>query len=362
MMWPKGASASRKGILVVKPKAIALLSGGLDSQLAIKLMQEQGIEVLAMHYESPLCGTEEQDCAAPGRRAAVRLGVPLVVKNTWDQILEAVKHPRYGHGKGVNPCIDCRIIHFNLARRLMEEEGADFIVTGEVLGQRPMSQHRQALATIEREARVQGKVLRPLSAHNLEPTQAEREGLVDRSRLLGLTGRNRKPQMALAEELGLEEYPMPAGGCLLTEPGFGRRFRRLQQYLEQRGQEIDVERALLISAARHFISSDGEWISIARNDEENDRLLRKAELFSALGWGTDATGPVCAVLTEGPPSDRTLGEAADLIARYGQGRGRESVTVIFGPDSDRAAAEAWQREFQGSPQRGRRLAEKLERA
>ncbi|GAB4244769.1 MAG: hypothetical protein Kow00129_04430 [Thermoleophilia bacterium] len=353
-------SASNNRIANRRPKAVALLSGGLDSRLAVRLILDQGVEVLALHYESPLALSEGGEEAGAARCAARVLGIPLEVHNTWDEILRAVNRPRHGHGKGVNPCIDCRIIHFRLAKAVMEREGADFIVSGEVLGQRPMSQHKRALATIEREAGVEGKVLRPLSALLFPPTEPERRGLVDRRRLRGFKGRNRKPQMALAEELGLKEYPSPAGGCVLTEPGFGVRYRRLQRFLADKGLgEIDVNRAKVLVSGRHFVSSEGEWITIARNDQENCRLLELQEahrIFAAVGYAPQVGGPVAAVLAAGSAGSETLREAADLAARYGQGRGADTVRVTFAD-----AVRGTEAELAASPRRGYALADVLER-
>ena len=196
-------------------KAIALLSGGLDSTLAVKLVLDQGIQVEALNYVTPFC-----QCNRKGRCEAARVadefGIPCKTIAVTDEFFELIRHPKHGYGSGMNPCLDCRILMFSRARQRMEETGADFVFTGEVLGERPMSQRRDAMRIIERESGLEGRLLRPLSAKLLPPTHPEQEGLVDREKLLSISGRSRKPQMALAKELGIYDYPCPAGGSSST--------------------------------------------------------------------------------------------------------------------------------------------------
>ena len=208
----------------MKPQALALLSGGLDSELAAKIVMDCGVRVVGLHLVNAFGVSGE-----PGKnelraaRVARELGIELELAPFTQVLSRLAASPAHGYGSNMNPCIDCRIEGLKLAWKYANEAGAAFLITGEVLGQRPMSQRREAIALIEKEAGVRGKVLRPLSAHHLPPTEPEKSGLVDRSRLLGLTGRSRKPQLALAGEMGLKEFASPAGGCLLTDPTFSGR-------------------------------------------------------------------------------------------------------------------------------------------
>src|SRR3989338_289438 len=200
-------------------KCVALISGGLDSALAAKLMLEQGLEVQGL-FLSMSWGCCEKDKA---QACARRLGIPLMVLGVGDAYLDVIRRPKYGYGSGMNPCVDCRIYMFRIAKRYMEELGAGFVVTGEVVGQRPMSQMRRPLTIIEAESGLEGLLLRPLSAQLLEPTLPELLGVVDRQRLLRLAGRSRHEQFALAKARGITEYSTPAGGCLLTEEPFAKK-------------------------------------------------------------------------------------------------------------------------------------------
>lgn len=257
-----------------RPGAIVLLSGGLDSTLAVTAMLEQGIEVTAVNFVGPFC-----TCSPRGKggcRMAVEvareLGVRIrVLKKSMDY-LRLVEHPRFGRGRGLNPCIDCRIFMLRRAALLMEEAGAGFVVTGEVLGQRPMSQHRAALDLIERESGLAGRLLRPLSAHLLAETIPEKEGLVRRDLLLGLEGRSRKPQNALARARGVELFGCPGGGCLLTDPLIARRmsdlFARCRDWTERD--------AKLTTMGRHLRLHDRLKVIFGRDEDENRRLAEAA--------------------------------------------------------------------------------------
>lgn len=195
-------------------KAIALLSGGLDSILAVMLVRKQLIDVTGLAFTTPFFN------AGKAKVAARQIGLPLIIEDITDEHLQMLKSPRYGYGKNMNPCIDCHTLMMKIAGRKMEEAGADFLITGEVLGQRPMSQTKQSLYVVAKNSGYADFILRPLSAQLLEPIKAEREGKIDRTRLLGISGRGRKEQIRMAQDFGIRDYPPPAGGCLLTDPIF----------------------------------------------------------------------------------------------------------------------------------------------
>jgi len=253
-------------------KAIALLSGGLDSRLAIKVVKEQGVEVHAVNYVTCFCTcTSRGSCKSEARHACEQLDVPLKVFATSKEFIEVVKHPRHGYGKNMNPCIDCRILMFRLAKGYMKEVGASFLITGEVLGQRPMSQRRDAMQLIDREAGVEGLVLRPLSAKHLPMTLPEREGWVDRERLLSIKGRSRKEQISMAESYGIKDYPCAGGGCLLTNEGFADKVRDLLAH-----KDADLNDMVLLKVGRHFRLPHRGKAVVGRDKDENLRILNLA--------------------------------------------------------------------------------------
>jgi len=253
----------------VDKKCVALISGGLDSALAATLMLEQAIEVHGL-YLSMSWGCCEKEKA---QAVAQQLGIPLMVLSVGDAYLDVIRKPKYGYGTGMNPCVDCRIYMFRIAKRYMEELDAGFVVTGEVLGQRPMSQMRRPLTLIEAESGLEGLLLRPLSAQLLEPTLPELLGVVDRQRLLRLAGRSRHDQMALATERGITEHSTPAGGCLLTDKHFAKKAKDLFAHAE-RPTTKDME---LLTVGRHFRISSSTKIILGRNEYENLLLEGYAE-------------------------------------------------------------------------------------
>ncbi len=302
-------------------KAIALFSGGLDSQLAVKLMLDQGIEVQCLTSRSVFHQHRSHEGKEyPAVAAAERLGVPITVLNTDDEMLELVKHPKHGVGKNMNPCVDCRIFLLRKASEKVRENGADFIVTGEVLGQRPMSQRKYAMALIEREAGVEGRVVRPLCAKLLEPTIPEKDRLVDREKLLAIRGRSRKEQMALAEKLGITEYPSPAGGCLLTDPGFSRRLAELMEHCDP-----DVNDTELLKLGRHFRLDDRTKAVVGRDEGENCEIEGLAREGDLLLDAADVMGPT--TLLRGEASESNVAIAARLTVKYGKARNEASARV-----------------------------------
>ena len=248
-------------------KALALLSGGLDSILAIRIMQEQGVEVEAINFLTIFCTCTKKGCMHAATQAANTLNVPLKIFNITEEYIDIIRNPKHGYGSNMNPCIDCRIFILKKAKDHMAQSGASFLVTGEVLGERPMSQRRDAILLIEKEAGLKGLILRPLSAKLFEPTIPEKEGIVDRTKLLEISGRSRKPQIALAREFGINDYPCPAGGCLLTDPGFAKRVKDLMAH-----DSLDIENLRLIKLGRHFRLSKNAKLIIGRDEKENKLL------------------------------------------------------------------------------------------
>jgi tRNA-uridine 2-sulfurtransferase len=319
-------------------KAIGLISGGLDSTLAVALIRRQGIEVKAVNFYTGFCITETQrrkggraDGTVPQNealRAAADLEVDVeYVDISGKDYFHMLVHPRWGYGKNANPCVDCRVFMMQRAREIMEAEGAEFVFTGEVLGQRPKSQRRDTLRIIERESGLEGRLLRPLSALLLEPTLPEREGRVDRSRLLDISGRSRQRQMALAAELGLAGWPQPAGGCCyLTDESFARKFFDILDAREAAGQERAVERddVVLLSTGRHFRLSPRAKLVVARNEVENALLEHHVEGRARLE-ARDVLGPVA--LVEGTPTWEERLVAARIVARYGKGKDAPKVVI-----------------------------------
>ena len=322
-------------------KALALVSGGLDSSLAAALMLEQGVDVHGLCMVSLFNVTR-----APGATllaavdAARRLGFPLTLVNRSREMLAMVKRPQFGVGKHMNPCIDCRLAVLNLARERMEELGCDFVVTGEVIGERPMSQRRQPLDLVQKRSGLGGLLLRPLSAPLLPPTIPEERGWVDRDRLPAIRGRSRKPQMELARRFTLGEYPSPAGGCLLTDPAFAARLADLLEH----DPEADVNDAHLVKIGRHFRLGPGTKLIIGREHRENLILNSFARPEDALLFAEGYPGPTS--LLRGAIAAANLRLAAAMTLRYGKGRdqplgrvlcrrGREDAEILeVAPSSD----------------------------
>jgi tRNA U34 2-thiouridine synthase MnmA/TrmU len=314
-------------------KAIALLSGGLDSTLAVLIVKKQDIDVITLQFRTPFdCETEAQTSSLQYPSAvAGKFGFDVSVISLGRKFIEMVRKPEHGYGKNMNPCIDCRIMMLREARDVMTSTGADFIITGEVLGQRPMSQRKDILSHIDKEAGLPDRVLRPLSAKLLKVTIPEARGIVDREKLYDISGRSRKPQMALAREFGLAEYPPPAGGCLLTDPNFSTRLRDLLTHTPVPSMN-DVH---LLKTGRHFRISPGCKIIVGRNQAENDMIesLRSDNdcLLRIEGIGSPLT------LITGEITDETLNMAAALCARYSDAKESHEVmaTMIRGNVSAR---------------------------
>ena len=292
-------------------KAVLMLSGGLDSTLAGKLLLDMGIEVHALNYTSPFCTCTPKGLGCSAAKLVAReLGIPVVVKGCGSDYLERMKRPRFGRGSGVNACIDCRVHLFTKAKDFMNEIEADFLATGEVLGERPMSQRREAMTLIERESGLQGMIVRPLSAQHLPPSIPEQSGLVDRARLKAISGRCRKPQLQLVEELSIKGYLCPGGGCLLTDRQFAARFRDLLEH----EPDFGLHDARLLRYGRHFRLPGGTRIIVGRREDENAVLQRKATADDLLLEPIEVTGPT--VLIRGGADRQTVRLAARVLASH----------------------------------------------
>jgi len=290
-------------------KAIGLLSGGLDSTLATKLMLDQGIGVVALNFITPFCTCTRKGCKHAASQVAKEFGIEVKIIAAGNDYMEMVKAPRHGYGKNMNPCIDCRIFMLKKAKEYMEKVGASFIFTGEVLGQRPMSQKRKAIELIEREAGLDGLIVRPLSARFFEPTIPEKEGLIDRDSLLAIEGRSRIRQIELAEKFNIKDYPCPAGGCRLTDPQFARKVREAFEHNED--SIMDMK---LLKYGRHFRLPSGARLVVGRNEEENAIIAGFARendvLLEVLGCGS----PI-ALLKSGY-DNKDVEVAASICVRY----------------------------------------------
>lgn len=287
----------------MKAKGFSLFSGGLDSQLAVKILEEAGAEVEGIFFETPFFPSDE------ARKSAENIGLKLRVIDFTDDECRLIENPPHGFGGAMNPCIDCHAGMIRRAGELMAELGYDFVATGEVVNQRPMSQNRQALGTVEKTSGLKGRLLRPLSAQLLEPTIPELEGRIDRSKLLGLSGRRREAQIELAAKYGITEFPSPAGGCKLTEEGFGRRLKDLLVHEGLANRRL-VE---LLNIARRFRLPDGTGVILGRDSRENAELKGCGDL-GALVYPVNCPGPTA--LVPGSPSESSLAEVAALVCAW----------------------------------------------
>ncbi|UCG62532.1 MAG: hypothetical protein JSV52_04390 [Candidatus Zixiibacteriota bacterium] len=302
---------------------MALFSGGLDSALAIMLMLRQNIRVTALTFMTHFgCDLgDRSSCGADPYPVAEKFGFDVKLMHLGQKFIDIVENPRYGRGKNMNICTDCRILMLTEARKFMELVDADFVITGEVLGQRPMSQVRNKLNLTEKQSGLRGKLLRPLSAKLCRPTEPELSGMVDREQLEAIQGRGRKRQLELAEQFGLEDFPTPAAGCLLTDVGYSVRLRDL---LEHTGR-LTFDDLNLLRVGRHFRLDQHTKIVVGRNESENKKLDNQRKehhvRLEAVGVGSPVT------LLIGHPSDDNLRMAAMITARYSAAKGMPSVRV-----------------------------------
>ncbi len=306
-------------------KALALMSGGLDSTLAAKMILDQGIEIEGVNFTSPFCLCNRKGrCEA--KDMAEKLNINCYVINVGKEYLNIIKNPKHGYGKNMNPCIDCRIFILKKAKAIAKKIGASFIFTGEVLDERPMSQRLHALKIIEKEAGLEGKILRPLSAKCLPETEAEKKGWVDRRKLLNFKGRSRKNQIQLANNLGIKDYRCPAGGCLLTQKEFAIKLKDLFNHKKR----IALKDIFLLKLGRHFRFGQNKII-VGRNQSENNQLKnlknRGDWFFEAQGCGSPVT------VLQGPKTKKAVKIAASLTERYSDAHARakqKEVQVKYG--------------------------------
>ncbi len=293
-------------------RAIALFSGGLDSILACRVMARQGIEVLAVKFVCPFFDYDLLHRHSYALEIREKFGIEVMVRDISDEYLTMLRAPAHGYGKHFNPCLDCKILMMTKARELMPELGASFLISGEVVGQRPMSQRRDTLRVVERDSGCDGILLRPLSAKHLNPTGPELTGLVDRDLLCDFGGRARNRQIALAREMGISGYPTPAGGCVLTDQTVSQRIKGFYGAHDT----IRVADMRLLIVGRQFALPGGGWLVMGRNEAENSQVLALAEPDDTTLTLVDRPGPSAVLRYPGDPHDLVV--AAGLLARYGK--------------------------------------------
>lgn len=314
-------------------KAVALISGGLDSMLAARLIQEQGIHVEGLNFFTGFCveghthAIRQKDQSKPKRNNALwvaeQLGIKLHIIDIVEEYKQIVINPKFGYGQHLNPCLDCKVFMVQQAKDWMEENGFDFIITGEVIGQRPMSQRKMTMPIVSKRSGANERLVRPLCAQNLPETLPEQEGWLDRDKLLGITGRGRKQQMALAKAFGFEDYAQPAGGCcFLTNADYSN---KLQDMWQSRGEKTyELEDIMLLKVGRHLRPSPNYKVIVGREEGENLFMEGFRKRFAHIRIKSHE-GPLTFV--DGDPSDDDLLMAARIAARFSAGRDAESVDV-----------------------------------
>lgn len=314
-------------------KAVALISGGLDSLLAAKVMQEQGIHVEGINFFTGFCveghthAIRNKDRAKPKRNNALwvaeQLGIKLHIIDVIEEYKQVLFNPKHGYGANLNPCLDCKIFMVHKAQQWIEENGFDFIITGEVIGQRPKSQRKDTMPVIAEESGAEDRLLRPLCAKNLPETLPEREGWVARERMYDFSGRSRKPQMALAAQFGFEDYAQPAGGCcFLTDKNYSVKLADLWQ--NRGSKEYELDDIMLLKVGRHLRPKPHYKLIVGREEGENKFLEGYRKQFVHINIKSHS-GPL--VLIDGDPRVEDFELAAQLAARFSQGRDADCVQV-----------------------------------
>ena len=299
-----------------KVRALGLSSGGLDSILSALILRDQGIEVEWISFETPFFSS------AKARQAAYKTKIPVTIKNITQVYLKMLKNPPCGYGKHMNPCMDCHALMFRLAGKIMKNKGFNFVFSGEVLGQRPMSQTKASLRYVERHSDIDGYILRPLSAKRLPLTIPEKEGFVNRELLLDISGRSRKPQIKLAEKFGITEYPNPAGGCLLTDKGYSARLKDLFEH-----QSTYTEKELhLLKYGRHLRFDNNTKLIIGRTKQDNEKIIKyRNPSRDTIIKVKDFPGPI--VIVPHRASKDIIIKAASICAGYSKAPGNTKVDV-----------------------------------
>jgi tRNA U34 2-thiouridine synthase MnmA/TrmU len=327
--------ASASAVAAATPrKAVALISGGLDSLLAARVILDQGIHVEGINFYTGFCveghthAIRREHQAKPKRNNALwvaeQLGIKLHIIDVIEEYKSVLLNPKHGYGANLNPCLDCKGFMVKKAREWMERQGFDFIITGEVIGQRPMSQRKDTMPVVARESGAFDRLLRPLCAKILAPTLPEREGWVDRAKLLDISGRSRKPQMALAARYGFVDYAQPAGGCcFLTNEQYSHKLADLWQARGTR--EYDLDDIMLLKVGRHLRPRPHFKLIVGRDEGENNYLEGYRKRFISLR-SPDMPGPLVLVEGEGL-SEEDIQLAARLTARFGRGREAASVKI-----------------------------------
>ncbi len=288
-----------------KLKALILFSGGLDSILAVKVLREQNIYLKGIAFETPFFNSQK------AKQSAKNIKLPLIVKDISKEFFKILKKPKFGYGKHLNPCLDCRILLFKQAKKILKKEKFDFLATGEVLGQRPFSQNKQALELTAKEAGVKKILLRPLSAKLLEPTFLEKKGLINREKLLEIKGRSRKEQIKLAKKYHIKNYPSPAGGCLLTYAEYSLKAKKLLTIKKNpAASEFN-----LLKIGRHFFE-DKKWFIVGRNKEENETLEKIKDIPGLIIKPKNFKGPSVFVVWQKTPTKKILEKAFNYIEKY----------------------------------------------
>lgn len=298
-------------------RALAMVSGGLDSILAAKLVADQGIEVIGICFRSHFFNEEN------AVRMTAQIGIPLKVVDFSPEHFEMVKNPKNGYGKNMNPCIDCHAMMMRYCGELLKELNADFIITGEVLNQRPMSQNKIALEKVKKESGIGAKILRPLCAQRLAPTEMEENGLVDREKLLGIQGRSRKDQMELAESWGIKDYPSPAGGCKLTDPNYSHRLKELLDH----NSVPQIRELELLKIGRHFRVTDNAKVISTRTQDEGEILKGLIGQGDTIVLVKDYNGSMVVIV--GEATEEVKKYAARVAIRYSKGKDENNVAVKF---------------------------------
>jgi tRNA U34 2-thiouridine synthase MnmA/TrmU len=302
----------------MRSKALLLFSGGLDSILASKVLLDQGIKVTPVYFKSYFFGPEI------AKKSAKEIGLKLKVIDISKEHLKIVRKPKFGYGKSMNPCLDCHLLMLKKAKEIMKKEKYDFVATGEVLGERPMSQNIQALKILEEKSSLKGYLLRPLSAKLLEPTIPEKKGLVDRERLLKIQGRSRKEQIELAKKYKINNYPQPAGGCLLADLEFGKKLKELFNI----AKKIDKKDIELLKLGRHFFEKNHK-IVVGRNEKENKEIKKLVKKGDILIEMKNYPGPLTLIRNYQGKIKEEIIEKAKNLTQYYSVKSRDKKDVLF---------------------------------